>query len=443
MLSYIDMNQLFMKKISLILALYIPLSMTAQLPNLTLEEAINRALKNNFGIQVGQNDATIAKNNVTKGNAGFMPTLNAVATESPSLGFLNQKLTNGTEVNRVNLSNNLTAGLQMSWTLYDGKRMYFTLDRLKELQTIGELGIKIRSEQIVYDVMRAYFNIVRQQDLYNGLQEQMDLYVERERLAQTRLDVGKGNQLDVLQAKADLNVQKTQLLRQKQLIEVGKLALKQAITEGGDFAFEVRDSFGVIQNLDYNLLKNNALSKNLNIELLKRQGGVANLVMKEFEAQRKPRVTFNPAFTVGRQDNTAGLFLLNQNAGLSGGVTLTYPILDGDNLKRQTENSRIDIETIKIRQKELTYNLEANLNMAYQNYLNAVEILRGEEENMKIAKQSIEIAMERYRLSRSTVLELKQIQQGYEAAVTRAVNAKFDAKTAEIEMMRLSGSLIR
>lgn len=437
------MNQLFMKKISLILALYIPLSMAAQLPNLTLEEAINRALKNNFGIQVGQNDATIAKNNVTKGNAGFLPSLNAIATESPSLGFLNQKLTNGTEVNRANLSNNLTAGLQMSWTLYDGRRMYFTLDRLKELQTIGELGIKIRSEQIVYDVMRAYFNIVRQQDLYNGLQEQMDLYEERERLAQTRLDVGKGNQLDVLQAKADLNVQKTQLLRQKQLIEVGKLALKQAITEGADFAFEVRDSFGVIQNLDYNTLKNDALSKNLNIELLKRQGGVASLVMKEFEAQRKPRVTFNPAFTIGRQDNTAGLFLLNQNAGLSGAVTLTYPIWDGDNLKRQAENSRIDIETNKIRQKELTYNLESNLNIAYQNYLNAIEILRGEEENMKIAKQSIEIAMERYRLSRSTVLELKQIQQGYEAAVTRAVNAKFDAKTAEIEMMRLSGSLIR
>ena len=432
-----------MKEISLILALIIPLSMAAQLPNLTLEEAINRALKNNFGLQIGQNDATIARNNVTKGNAGFLPNLNAIVTENPSFGLLNQKLANGTEAKRNNLSNNLTAGLQMSWTLYDGRRMYLELDRLKELQTIGELGIKIRSEQIVYDVMRAYYNIVRQQDLYNGLQEQLDLYVERERLAQTRLDVGKGNMLDVLQAKADLNVQKTQLLRQKQQIEVGKLALKQIITEGVDFAFEVRDSFGVIKSLDYNQWKNNALSRNLNIELLKRQGGVSALVMKEFEAQRKPRVTFNPALTVGRQDNTAGLFLLNQNAGLSGAVTLTYPIWDGDNLKRQTENSRIDIETNKIRQKELSYNLESNINIAYQNYLNAIEILRGEEENMKIAKQSIEIAMERYRLSRSTVLELKQIQQGYEAAVTRAVNAKFDAKTAEIEMMRLSGSLIR
>ena len=227
------------------------------------------------------------------------------------------------------------------------------------------------------------------------------------------------------------------------MIDIGKLALKQVITEGIDFVFEVRDSFGIIKNMDYNALKSSALSRNVNIELLKRQGGVSNLIMKEFEAQRKPRITFNPAFTIGRQDNTAGLFLLNQNAGLNAGVTLTYPILDGNNLKRQVENSRIDIETNKIRQKELSYNIETNLIIAYQNYLNAIEILRGEEENMRIAKESTVIAMERYRLSRSTVLELKQIQQGYEAAVTRAVGAKFDAKNAEIEMMRLSGALIK
>lgn len=432
-----------MRILTLFTLLIFSLKLNAQLPNLTLEEAINLALKNNFGIQIAQNDVTIARNNVTKGNAGFLPNVNLTVTESPSLGFLNQKLANGTDVNRTNISNNLNAGIQMSWTLYDGKRMFFTLDRLKELQTIGELGIKVRAEQIVYDVMRAYYNIVRQQELYRGLQEQLDLYEERERLAQTRLDVGKGNQLDVLQAKADLNVQKTSLLRQKQLIDMAKLSLRQVITEGSSFEFDVRDSFGVIRNIDYNLLKNNALSRNLNIELLQRQGGVSSLIMKELEAQRKPRVSFNPSFTLGRQDNTAGLFLLNQNAGLNAGVTLTYPIFDGNNLKRQVENSRIDIETNKIRQKELTYSLEANLNIAYTNYINAIEILRGEEENMKIAKQSIEIAMERYRLSRSTVLELKQIQQGYEAAVTRAVGAKFDAKNAEIEMMRLSGELIQ
>ena len=65
-----------MRIIFLFTLLIISLTTFAQLPNLTLEEAINIALKNNFGIQIGQNDATIARNNVTKGNAGFEPNLN-------------------------------------------------------------------------------------------------------------------------------------------------------------------------------------------------------------------------------------------------------------------------------------------------------------------------------------------------------------------------------
>jgi outer membrane protein len=83
------------------------------------------------------------------------------------------------------------------------------------------------------------------------------------------------------------------------------------------------------------------------------------------------------------------------------------------------------------------------LNIAYQNYLNAAEILRGEENNKTIARQSIEIAMERFRLSRSTILELALIQQTYENAIFRSISAKFEAKMAEIDLLRLSGSLIR
>ena len=91
-----------MRIIILFTFLIFSLKANAQLPNLTLEDAINVALKNNFGIQIGQNDAAIARNNVTKGNAGFEPNLNLVVTENPSMGFLNQKLGNGTEANRTN-----------------------------------------------------------------------------------------------------------------------------------------------------------------------------------------------------------------------------------------------------------------------------------------------------------------------------------------------------
>ena len=415
----------------------------AQNPILTLDEAIQKALAQNLGIRVGQNDIQIAKNNAVKGNAGFLPNVNLIASETPSFGYLNQKLSSGSEINRTNLTNNVTAGVQLAWVLYDGKRMYLELDRLRELQGIGEINLRIRSEQIVYDVMRAYFNIVRNQELYNSLEEQMNLYEERFRISQTRLEVGKGNQLDVYQAQTDLNVQKTNLLRQKQAIQTAKLQLNQAISNAPNIIYEVRDTLLIDKNYDFKALSDDAVSKNLSIALLNKQTGIAMLVEKQIEALRKPRIVFNSAFNIGRQDNTAGLFLVNQNTGLNAGITLSYPLYDGGNIKRQTENAKIEIESNKWRMQQLQVDLVNTLNIAYQNYQNALEILRGEAENARVARLSIEIAMERYRLSRSTVLELAQIQQGYENAIFRSVAAKYEAKLAEIDLMRISGMLIR
>jgi outer membrane protein TolC len=195
--------------------------------------------------------------------------------------------------------------------------------------------------------------------------------------------------------------------------------------------------------MDYNLLKDNFLNKNLNVALLKRQLGISMLVEQQAATLNKPRLTFNSGFTLGRQDNTAGLFLVNQNTGLNAGVTLTYPIFDGGNIKRQVANAKIEIESNKLRSEQLQVDLLNSLNIAYQNALNAAEILRGEETNKAIAQQSISIAMERFRLSRSTILELAQIQQTYENAIFRSITARFEAKMAEIDLLRLSGALIR
>jgi outer membrane protein len=422
--------------------LFLLCNINAQTP-LTLEEAISRALSQNFGIKVLQNDVKILGNNAVKANAGFTPFVGLTATETPSLGYLNQKLSNGVEVNRTNLSNNINGGVQLSWLLYDGKRMFLELDRLKELQGVGELSLRIRSEQVVYDVMRTYFNIVRQQELAKSLEEQLNLFDERLRLASIRLEVGKGNQLDVLQAQSDLSVQKTQLLRQKQATDVAKLQLNQLLTNDPSVKFTISDSLTVLPYSDYNILKNNLLAKNLSLALLKKQLGVSMLLEQQAASQSKPRVVFNSAFTLGRQDNTAGLIQLNQSTGLNGGITLTYPLFDGGNIKRQVENAKIEIESNKFRSQQLETDLLNALNIAYQNYLNAGDILRAEENNKSIARQSIEIAMERFRLSRSTILEIAQIQQTYENAIFRSISAKFEAKMAEIDLLRLSGSLIK
>jgi outer membrane protein len=417
----------------------------AQTSALTLDEAIARALQQNFGVKVLQNDVQIATNNAVKGNAGFLPTINLNVAETPSLGLTYQSFAGGTraDVNATNITNNFNANVQLQWTLYDGRRMFLELDRLKELKGLSEITVKIRSELIIADVMRAYYNVIRQQELYKGIQEQMDLFEERLRIAQTRLEVGKGNQLDVLQAQSDLNVQKTQLTRQKQAIGLAKMTLNQAMTSDLNFDYNINDSFRLSNDFDLKNLINTSFQQNLAVSLLKKQEGILMLTKQEIESLKKPRLTFNSALNFNRNDNTAGLFLVNQNSGLNAGLALTYPLYEGGNIKRQAENAKIGIVSLQVQQKQLEFELSSGLTIAYQNFKNAVEILRGEEENMQIARQSIAIAMERFRLSRSTILELKQIQQTYDNALVRAIAAKFEAKAAEIELMRISGGLIK
>jgi outer membrane protein len=84
---------------------------------------------------------------------------------------------------------------------------------------LGELEIKNQVVNTVATVINNYYNIVRQKQQLNAIEEQMSIDSERVRLAQYRLDVGMGIKPDLLQSKIDLNAQKALQLQQQALIE--------------------------------------------------------------------------------------------------------------------------------------------------------------------------------------------------------------------------------
>lgn len=412
----------------------------AQDSTLTLDKAIQLGLANNFGIKISQSAAQIATNNVTRGNAGLEPTLGLTSNVTPSSGYLNQEYSSNTGISKVFYGNVLNAGLQGNYILYNGRINHLEFTRLGELKNIADLNIRVNIEQVIYDIMRSYYNIIRQQELYNAFKEQLNYYEERAQLAKSRLDIGSGNRLDVLQTQSDLQIQRTQLLRQQQLIGVGKTQLYQLMISNSPPNAQFIDS--LVSNT-YNLtdLQTNAHASNIQNDVLKHQEATSYIVLQQVEALRKPTISFNPTFLVGRTDNNAGLTLVNQNATLAANVNFSLPIYEGKNISRQIENAKINLATYKIQKDQLNYYLDENLRLQYQYFINAKAILASEVENLIVAKQSIEIAMERFRLSRSTILELNTFQQIYENGLSRLIAAKYDAKIAEIELLRLSGAL--
>ena len=95
-----------MKFIKLMCLVFCLLAFTAytraQAPLLTLRDAVEIALKNNYNIKLSQNNASIAQNNVTIGNAGFLPQVTGNLASTNSIQNTKQTRADGT-VNNITM----------------------------------------------------------------------------------------------------------------------------------------------------------------------------------------------------------------------------------------------------------------------------------------------------------------------------------------------------
>jgi len=147
----------------LILLFIVPIFSVAQDSSLlSSNDAIKIALENNLSIKLVESDKEIASINNNWGNAGKWPTVNINLSNTEALTNLNQVLSNGNEIKRNGVTNNVVnANLVATWRIYNGKRIEATKQRLEELEKIGEINVKQEMQRISYEVLLAYYNIVR------------------------------------------------------------------------------------------------------------------------------------------------------------------------------------------------------------------------------------------------------------------------------------------
>src|SRR5690606_20550115 len=106
-------------------------------------------------------------------------------------------------------NDNMSYGVNLNWTVFDGFGMFARRDRFKEIQRQGEAEIKFEVISQLSEVIATYYNLVQQKRLLNALDTTITLSQYRVTLAENRLEIGKGSKLDLLNAKVDLNTDQT------------------------------------------------------------------------------------------------------------------------------------------------------------------------------------------------------------------------------------------
>jgi outer membrane protein len=142
-----------MKKIHFIICLIL-LAGTASAQRLTLEEAINIALKNSLDIQLLRNNVESSELNNYIGIAGGLPTVTAGVSNSEQVTNVNQKLNTGDVIERNGAAaNNLAANVTAGMLLYNGSRVVATKKRLEQLFNQSEQYVNGQIQNTMAAVM--------------------------------------------------------------------------------------------------------------------------------------------------------------------------------------------------------------------------------------------------------------------------------------------------
>lgn len=408
---------------------------------LTLDSAIALALANNYDVVLVKNDSAIAKKNNTIGNAGMLPQISVNGGASYGLTNIDQRFTNGTEIQRNDVaSNNANVSANLSWTLFDGLRMFFLKKQLSLQQSLSVFQLRDQIQTTVANVITAYFSVVRQQQVINAYKEAIALAEERLKIASTKVDLGISAKTDALQARIDANARKAELIKQQALLDNTKQALNTLLARNVETPFNVSDSISINSDLSAKSLQE--VNNNYTIQAAMAGVSIANQQRKIAQSQRSPVIVGNAAYSYNYAQSAAGFSLFSQNYGLGLGVTLSMPIFNGFNINRQVKVATIEVQSANTRYEQVKLQVAAAAKKAARDFEAAQQTLLLEQENIGYARENIMIAAERFKLSQSTSIEYREAQKSYEDALLRLANARFELKQAETELLRLNNKLV-
>ena len=412
-------------------------------PLLTLEQALNIALEENYGLRIADAQNEIAHNSATPGNAGMLPQVTLSGGYTQSITNTSLEFLNGPPLSQNGAgSNNANAALSLNQTLFDGFAMFNNLKRLRAQGDLSDLDQRIQVETTLFQVVSTYYELMRLQQNREVAEETVQISLERVERLRIRKDVGVGTGLQLLNAEVDLNTDSTNFLQADLAYENTARAMNTLLGRGPSTEFSVEESLGFPTMPGLDELISEAEKNNAQILRARQSRQIADLDAKLAQSSRYPRVGLNASYNVNRSTAEASFVTLNQTNGFTGGVTLTMNLYNGGRTNLQNQNAEIGQEISRLQEENARLSVRQELTAAHALYMNRRKIVQMEERNRETAQLNFERSTQQYALGQISSTDLRTAQLNLVQSKNRLSDAIFLAKVAETDLLRVAGIML-
>lgn len=410
---------------------------------LTLQDAITKALQHNFDIRIADVTAQQAVANNTLGNAGLLPNVNAAAGLNLGSANTRSEFADG-RVQQVDNANSVgyNSSLTLSYTLFAGGRALLLKKELAALEKIGATQLRNQIQAIVSQTIQAYAAAVLQQQQSVAIDTGLALAKTRMILSQMKYETGASAKVDFLQARVDYNSRQSDSLTQLSSQNAAIAVLNELMGEDIYKWHMVEDSLTL--NTDLTPREKEYIDDvNLTLSAARQSADVSRLNARVAKTYFFPTLNLNGGYSYSRTESQAGFALFSQSYGPTGGLSLSVPVFQGGNIRRNAK-----VASLQAFKDELTYekqhtSVHRQYRIAWRDYRMSVAAYRLEQENIGYAKENLDIQKARFQVGIATTLEMREAEDSYVQALLRLYNACYNVKVNETKVLELESNLVQ
>jgi len=421
----------------LILITFFILGANAQEP-LTAEEAIRIGLANNYTILIARNNQQIAENNIGIGHANFMPYLDASGSHRYSQAEVesdNSDTFGDSEVRST------SGQIALSWTLFDGFRMFVDHSRYKELAKLGKYQARLTIENTVIAVLYSYFNLVQQEQLLDVARDALAVSQTRLNREQVRKDLGSASSTDFLDAQVAYNNDNSVFIRQELQVAIARQDLNVLLARDPSMPVSVIKEIQISPLLlSFEEIKELVGKENSQLLIYRQNRIVAQKSVAVNRSEYYPRLSFSSSY--GYLYRTE--FPIETNTRESDmilGLNLTFNLFNGWRDRITVQNAKIEAKNQELALRDGVNQVNKLLMEKYETFNKGLELVAIEEKNVMAAEQNLRLQSDRYQIGSASSLEFRDAQVNVVRARSTLIVVKFLARVTRLEIDQLTGRI--
>ncbi|HLB25240.1 MAG TPA: TolC family protein, partial [Nitrospirota bacterium] len=330
------------------------------------------------------------------------------------------------------IANNFT--FNGNWTVFDFGRTYYNAKSLKQIEAALGEDLSTTEQGVVYDVMDAYFTLLRVQALVKVAEDALAASEGHLRQAQAFFDVGTKPRFDVTSAEVEVNNAKLLVIQAKDAVKAARIGLNTRI--GIDpltpTVVEDRPLLDVLEKPMEGYFAD-AIANRPELGALDARYKSNELAVRREVAGYLPTLSVSGQYNWYKEDHTD--FLNNHNVQ----VTADVPILEGFRTRARVGQARAAALSSMYRVEDAKKDILNEVSRAYVGVEDSKARLDVLEYSVKKAAENVEIAQGRYEAGVGPIIDVTDAQVALTRAQADQAQAFYDYHLAFSRLMRNTG----